>query len=186
MKARHWQSRKTDRILIDSFEVAIPRVAKHAQQKRLHSSKKKRDTLKTLVVTDETREALDVDAGHRSTAADKKIYEAGGVKEQFPRARKQALLAYLGTEGVETPDRKLRGGQLTEASAKRIGNLATVRVHVEHGSPSQRVQDRARGSTVIRLASSRWSLGSPILTAPSSKEEATGRLVPTSPWAEKD
>jgi len=124
---------KTDRILIDSFETAIPRPSKPERQKRLYSGKKKRHTLKTQVVTDVTGEVLEVDAGHRGPAADKTIYEASEVKAHFPQAAKQADLGYLGTDGVETPHRKPRGGHLTEAQREENRQRARVRVHVEHG-----------------------------------------------------
>jgi len=42
-------------------------------------------------------------------------------------------LGYLGTDGVETPQRKPRGGALTEAQREANRHLAKVRVHVEHG-----------------------------------------------------
>lgn len=124
---------KTDRILLDSFETAIPRPSRPERQKRVYSGKKKRHTLKTQVVTDTQGEVLEVDAGHRGPAADKTIYEASGVKAHFPHAAKQGDLGYLGTEGVETPQRKPRGGQLTEAQREANRHLARVRVHVEHG-----------------------------------------------------
>jgi hypothetical protein len=82
------------------------------------------------------------------------IYEASRVKEQFPRARKHALLAYLGRGGVETPHRKPRGGQLTEAQReenRKLGHGACP-CRARH-SPSQRVQDRAR-----ELSSCHWLL----------------------------
>lgn len=124
---------KTDRILIDSFETAIPRPSQQARQKRVYSGKKKRHTLKTQVVTDVHGEVLEVAAGHCGPAADKKIYEASAVREHFPHATKQADLGYLGTEGVETPQRKPRGGHLTEEQRDANRHLARVRVHVEHG-----------------------------------------------------
>ena len=88
-----------DRILIDSFETAVPRPSLNDRQKRVYSGKKKRHTLKTQVVTDATGEVLDVDGGHRGPMADKKLYEASAVAEQFPHAIKQADLAYLGYGG---------------------------------------------------------------------------------------
>lgn len=124
---------KIDRVLIDSFETAIPRPSNKDRQKRVYSGKKKRHTLKTQVVSDTQGEVLDVDAGHRGPAADKKIYETSQVKELFPQAAKQADLGYLGTDGVETPQRKPRGGQLTEAQRAENRQKASVRVHVEHG-----------------------------------------------------
>lgn len=133
-----------DRILIDSFETAIPRPSNKERQKRVYSGKKKRHTLKTQVVSDQRGEVLDVDGGHRGPAADKKIYEASNVKEQFPDAAKQADLGYLGTDGVETPQRKPRGGALTEAQRAANRQKASVRVHVEHGIR------RVKGFKIVR------------------------------------
>ncbi len=122
-----------DRLLIDSFETSIPRPSLNERQKRVYSGKKKRHTLKTQVVTDAAGEVLDVDGGHRGPMADKKLYEASGVAAQFPQAIKQADLAYLGTAGVQTPQRTPRGGELTQEQREANRQLASVRVHVEHG-----------------------------------------------------
>ena len=124
---------KTDRRLIDRFETAIPRPSQQDRQKRVYSGKKKRHTLKTQVVTDATGAVLAVAAGQRGPAADKKIYEARDVQEQFPQATQQAELGSLGTDGVERPQRKPRGGQLTAAQRAENRQMARVRVHVEHG-----------------------------------------------------
>jgi hypothetical protein len=79
---------------------ARPRPSNKDRQKRLSSGKKKRHTLKSQVVSDETGEVLDVAGGHRGPAAGKKIYEASEVGAQFPMAVKQADLGYLGTAGL--------------------------------------------------------------------------------------
>ena len=92
--------KKIDRLLIDSFETAIPRPSLNGRQKRVYSGKKKRHTLKTQVVSDGRGEVLDVDGGHRGPAADKKIYEASTAAAQFPAVAKQADIAYLGAAGV--------------------------------------------------------------------------------------
>jgi len=128
-----WQPAAVDRVLIDSFETTIPRPSRNERQQRVYSGKKKCHTLKTQVVTDARGELLDLDAGHRGPAADKKIYEASRVAEQFPEAAKQGDLAYLGTAGVETPQRKPRGGELSDEQRAENRALASVRVHVEHG-----------------------------------------------------
>ncbi len=128
-----WPVEEIDRVLIDSFETAIPRPSVNERQQRVYSGKKKRHTLKTQLITDRHGEVLDVDAGHRGPAADKKIYEASTVAAQFPQVAKQADLAYLGTAGIETPRRKPRGGQLTQTQRAENRRLASVRVHVEHG-----------------------------------------------------
>ena len=122
-----------DHLLIDSFETSIPRPSLNARQKRVYSGKKKRHTLKTQVVTDAAGEVLDVDGGHRGPMADKKLYEASAVATQYPQATKQADLAYLGTAGIQTPQRTPRGGELTAAQRELNRRLASVRVHVEHG-----------------------------------------------------
>ena len=124
------QVKQIDRLLIDSCETAIPRPSLNERQQRVYSGKKKRHTLKTQVVSDSRGEVLDVDGGHRGPAADKKIYEASRVAAQFPRVAKQADLAYLGTAGVQTPHRKARGGELTEAQRAENRQLASIRVHV--------------------------------------------------------
>ena len=134
----------SDRLLIDSFETSIPRPSLNDRQKRVYSGKKKRHTLKTQVVTDATGEVLDVTGGHRGPAADKKIYEASGVAQQFPAAVKQADLAYLGTDGVETPHRKPRGGELSDEQRAENRARAQVRVHVEHGIR------RVKGFKIVR------------------------------------
>ena len=133
-----------DRVLIDSFETAIPRPSLNDRQKRVYSGKKKRHTRKTQIVTDATGEVLDLDPGHRGPAADKKIYEASGVADQFPDARKQGDLAYKGTPGVEVPHKKPKGGELTVEQKEENRQQASVRVHVEHGIR------RVKGFKIVR------------------------------------
>jgi hypothetical protein len=128
-----WKPDEVDRILIDSFETSVPRPSKEPQQKRLYSGKKKRHTLKTQVVTDPSGEILAVDAGHRGPAADKTIYVESDVREQFPNATKQADKGYRGATDVEMPHRKPRGGELTSEQREENKQMASVRVHVEHG-----------------------------------------------------
>lgn len=138
------QIEEIDRILIDSFETAIPRPSQNERQKRVYSGKKKRHTLKTQVVTDARGEVLDLDAGHRGPQADKTIYEASDVARQFPQATKQGDLGYQGTEGIEVPHKKPRGGQLTAEQRQENRAMARVRVHVEHGIR------RVKGFKIVR------------------------------------
>ena len=135
---------KIDRILIDSFETAIPRPSNKERQKRVYSGKKRRHTLKTQVVSDAKGEILDLDAGHRGPAADKRIYEASDVRREFPKARKQGDLGYQGSEGVEVPHKKPRGGELTDEQVEENRAKASVRVHVEHGIR------RVKGFKIVR------------------------------------
>jgi DDE superfamily endonuclease/Helix-turn-helix of DDE superfamily endonuclease len=128
-----WTPDEVDRVLIDTFETSIPRPTGAVRQKRVYSGKKKRHTLKTQVATDSHGELLTLDAGHPGPTADKRIYERSAIPEQFPRTTKQGDLAYVGTAGVETPQRKPRGGALTPAQRAENRQKASVRVHVEHG-----------------------------------------------------
>jgi hypothetical protein len=128
-----WQSQQVDRLLIDSFETPVPRPSEPGKQKRLYSGKKKRHTLKTQVITDQDGELLDIDPGHRGPMADKRLYEQSKVEAQFASADKQADLAYKGLPGVQTPHKKPRGGQLSEAQQQENRQFAAQRVRVEHG-----------------------------------------------------
>ena len=128
-----WTPEAVDRALIDSFESPVRRPSVNERQKRVYSGKKKRHTLKTQVVTDTQGEILDIAAGHRGPAADKKIYEQSGVDMQYPKATKQGDSGYQGTAGVEVPHKKPKGGARTEAQKAENRQKASVRVHVEHG-----------------------------------------------------
>lgn len=128
-----WTPDEVDRILVDTFETSVPRPSREPQQKRRYSGKKKRHTLKTQVVTTTTGELLDLDAGHRGPASDKKIFEHSEVAEQYPAATPQGDLGYEGVEGMEIPNKKPKGGDLTPEQKEHNRAKAKVRVHVEHG-----------------------------------------------------
>lgn len=128
-----WTPDAMDRVLIDTFETPIPRPTGAARQRRVYAGKKKRHTLKTQVVSDAQGEVLALDAGHPGPTADKRLYERSAVPQQFPHAVKQGDLAYVGTVGIEVPQRKPRGGQLTAEQQAANRHKASVRVHVEHG-----------------------------------------------------
>jgi DDE superfamily endonuclease/Helix-turn-helix of DDE superfamily endonuclease len=128
-----WTPDEAERALIDSFESPVRRPSLPERQKRLYSGKKKRHTLKTQVVTDETGEILDIDPGHRGPTADKRLYEQSMVEKHYPQASKQGDLAYQGIAGMQVPHKKPKGGQLTEEQRAENRQLASVRVHVEHG-----------------------------------------------------
>ena len=91
-----------------------------------------------------TGEILDIDPGHRGAAADKKIYEASQVADRSRQTIKQADLAYLRGEGVQTPHREPHGGELTEAQREENKALASSSGACRTQHPSfQRLQDRA-------------------------------------------
>lgn len=128
-----WTPAEVERALIDSFASPVRRPSLPGRQKRLYAGKKKRHTLKTQVVTDMTGELLDIDPGHRGPTAAKRLYEQSTVEEHYPQASKQGDLAYQGIAGMQVPHKKPQGGRLPEEQRAETRQLATVRVHVEHG-----------------------------------------------------
>ncbi len=128
-----WTPDEVDRVLSDTFETPIPYPTGEARQRRVYAGKKKRHTLKTQVATDVRGTLLEIAAGHPGPTADKRLSEGRAVAEQFPAADKQGALASVGTAGVETPPRKPRGGQLSDAQRAANRQKASVRVQVEHG-----------------------------------------------------
>jgi len=128
-----WQPSEKERVLIDSFETPVPRPSVEPTQRRVYSGKKKRHTLKTQVVTDPAGEILEIDAGQRGPAADKKVYEQSGVAERYPEAEKLGDLGYQGVEGMQVPQKKPKGGELTPEQKEANRQHAAARVRVEHG-----------------------------------------------------
>jgi hypothetical protein len=128
-----WAPDSVERALIDRFASPVRRPSLPARQKRVYSGKKKRHTLKTQVVTDAAGEVLDIDPGHRGPTADKRLYEQSTVEERYPNATKQGDLAYQGITGMTVPHKKPKGGHLTEEQRAENRQLASGRVHVEHG-----------------------------------------------------
>lgn len=140
-----WQPDPDDRLLIDglllidSFETPVPRPSEAQKQKRLYSGKKRRHTLKTQVVTDQTGQILSIDAGHRGPKHDKTIYDESGIEARFPDSTKQADLAYIGVPGMIVPHKRKNKykikpiqNELTEEQKAQNKQLASRRVYVEH------------------------------------------------------
>jgi hypothetical protein len=130
---RSWTPDAVNRILVDTFETGVPRPSQEPQQKLLYSGKKERHTLKTQVVTDTRGEILAIDAGHRGPAADKTILAESSMRKQFPKAAKQTDKGYRGAKYVAMPHRKPHSGELTAEQREQNQQMASVRVHVEHG-----------------------------------------------------
>jgi len=127
-----WEPQELDRVLVDSFETPVPRPSVEPAQRRRYSGKKKRHTLKTQVVTDGVGEILELDAGHRGPTADKKLAEQSGIVARYPEAEKLGDLGYQGTEGMQVPHKKPKGGELTPEQKAANRQHAAARVPVEH------------------------------------------------------
>ena len=111
--ANHWDAEKKgkkgelrwtpdtgERVLSDSFASPVRRPSLPTRQKRVDSGKKKRQTLKTQVVTEAAGEILDLDPGHRGPTAAKRLYDQSTVEEPYPKATKQGDLASQGSAGM--------------------------------------------------------------------------------------
>lgn len=130
-----WQPDELDRVLIDSFETPIARPSLNDRQRRTYSGKKKRHTMKTQVVTDETGEILEMSAGHRGPKADITLYEESGVDEIYPNADQIGDKAYQSQDHPQliTPQKNPKGGELTPEQREANRMIAQQRIAVEHG-----------------------------------------------------
>jgi hypothetical protein len=118
-------------------------------QKEFYSGKKKRHTIKAQVVVVRKRKPAGPDARPRrlriaavsesspGSVHDQRIYDAARVVAP-PEARRTGDLAYLGT-GLETPERKPRGGELTDRQRAENRRLSRRRVAAEHGIGKMKV-----------------------------------------------
>lgn len=132
-----WRPDDKDYVLVDSFETSVPRPSEPNKQKRLYSGKKKQHTLKTQIITDEEGEVLQIDPGHPGPTNDKTLYEKSDAEQTFPEAQKQADLAYLGVPYMIVPHRRKNcrkiKNELTDEQKEVNRQLASIRVHAEHG-----------------------------------------------------
>ena len=132
-KAPSWKPEAMDRVIVDSFETPVPRPSIEPKQRRLYSGKKKDHTLKTQVVTDAKGEIPAIAPGHPGPLSDKRLYEQSNASTQFPNAHKEGDKAYVGISGMQTPQKKPRKAELTDAQKAANRQFSSGRVHVEHG-----------------------------------------------------
>jgi hypothetical protein len=132
-----WHPTQDDLWLVDSFETSVPRPSIDEKQKRLYSGKMHGHTLKTQVITDDKGEIICIDPGHPGPTNDKTLYVKSGVDTRFPNVKKQADLGYMGAPNMILPHRRKNKrkvkNELTDEQKEENRQLASVRVHVEHG-----------------------------------------------------
>jgi hypothetical protein len=129
-----WNPDEVDKIIVDSFETPIPRPSDNDRQKRVYSGKKKRHTLKSQVYTDQKGRILDVSSGHRGPKSDVKIWNETALPEQIKEKPKLGDKAYIGAEkATQTPKKKPKGGELSEAEKADNRLISQERIYVEHG-----------------------------------------------------
>ena len=128
-----WKPDAVDKVIVDSFETPIPRPSLNDRQKRVFSGKKKRHTLKTQIITDQKGTILDVNSGHRGPKADVKIWNETKLPEELNDKPKLGDKAYLGADKpTQIPQKKPKGGELSEAKKAANKQISQERIFVEH------------------------------------------------------
>lgn len=128
-----WNPDEVDKIIVDSFETPLPRPSDNERQKRVYSGKKKRHTLKTQIITDQKGKLLDVTSGHRGPKADVKIWNETKLPDDLNEKPRIGDKAYLGAEkSTQIPQKKPKGGELSEAEKAANKQISQERIYVEH------------------------------------------------------
>ena len=131
-KGGKWSPEQVDYLIIDSFETPIKRSSINEKQRKKYSGKKKMHTLKSQLITDQNGEIIQINAGFDGPKSDIEIYRDTRLKKQWLTKPKLGDKAYVG-EDVETPQKKPKGGELTEAEKEKNRELSAKRIRVEHG-----------------------------------------------------
>lgn len=140
-----WNPDAVDKIIVDSFETPIPRPSDQERQKRVYSGKKKRHTLKTQIITDQKGTILDIFSGHRGPKADVKIWNETVLPDELKEKPKLGDKAYLGAKKpTQTPQKKPKGGELSENEKAANKVISQERIYVEHSIR------RVKGYRVVR------------------------------------
>jgi len=126
-----WSPAEVDYLLIDSFETPIRRSSINEKQRKKYSGKKKTHTQTRQLLTDQNGEIIQIDAGFDRPKSDIEIYRDTKLKKEWLKKKKLGDKAYLG-EDIETPQKKPKGGELTEAEKEQNRSLSAKRIRVEH------------------------------------------------------
>jgi hypothetical protein len=136
---------EVDKIIVDSFETPIPRPSVKEKQRRVYSGKKKQHTLKTQILTDQKGKILDISSGHRGPKSDVKIWNETELPPEIKEKPKLGDKAYVGAnKPTHTPQKKPKGGELSEAEKEANREISKERIVVEHGIR------RVKGYRVVR------------------------------------
>lgn len=129
--AAKWSPEEVDYLIIDSFETPIKRSSINEKQRKKYSGKKKMHTLKSQLITDQNGEIIQIDGGFDGPKSDIEIYRDTKLKKEWLKKTKLGDKAYIG-EDIETPRKKPKGGELTEAEKEKNRELSAKRIRVEH------------------------------------------------------
>jgi len=122
--------------IVDATEQPTQRPKDKERQKRTYSGKKQRHTIKPQVVVGPDGELMAVSDLVPGSQHDKKLYDESGVGDRLDED--EAMMGDSGYQGIQhdhqavLPDKKPRGGELTDAQKARNRRLSKVRVVVEN------------------------------------------------------
>jgi hypothetical protein len=122
--------------IVDATEQPTQRPQDAEMQKQYYSGKKKRHTLKTQMVVGPDGEIMDVSETVPGSQHDKKLYDESEVGDQLDED--EAMMGDSGFQGIQKdhkavlPDKKPKGGELTDAQKKRNHRISQKRIVVEN------------------------------------------------------
>ena len=88
--------------------------------------------MKSQLITDQAGEIIQINAGFDGPKSDIEIYRETKLKKQWLEKPKPGDKACVG-EDIETPRKKPKGGELSEAEKQKNRELSAKRIRVEHG-----------------------------------------------------
>jgi hypothetical protein len=122
--------------IVDATEQATQRPQDPDEQKNYYSGKKKRHTLKTQVVVGPDGEIMDSSETVPGANHDKSLYDESGVGDRLDDD--EAMMGDKGYQGIQKdglailPDKKPKGGELTDEQKARNRRISHYRIVVEN------------------------------------------------------
>jgi hypothetical protein len=122
--------------IVDATEQPTQRPQDPEAQQDHYSGKKRRHTLKTQIVVGPDGEIMDHSATVPGSKHDKKLYDERGVSDRLNDD--EAMMGDSGFQGIQKdhravlPDKKPRGGALTDAQKARNRRISHYRIVVEN------------------------------------------------------
>lgn len=122
--------------IVDATEQPTQRPQDPDEQKKYYSGKKKRHTLKTQVVVGPDGELMGYSATVPGAKHDKPLYDESGVSDRLDDD--EAMMGDKGYQGIQKdslailPDKKPKGGELTDEQKVRNRRISHYRIVVEN------------------------------------------------------
>lgn len=119
-------------LIVDSSEQEIERPLDYQSQKETYSGKQKMHTFKSqFIVLPKMADIVDVVVGKPGLTSDIKI-----CRESLTKFETKQLFcgdkAYVGERQISTPQKKPKGGELTEEEKEKNKMCSSKRIYVEH------------------------------------------------------